>query len=117
METRMDAKTLREHIAHARQQRRRVSTEVQQAVIAFAIQRQAAGVSWRAIGGELGMSHHTLVFWRDRQRRTTASRLSRVEVVEEEASDVTTHFVVHAGMLRIEQMSVAQLTDLITRLR
>jgi hypothetical protein len=85
-------------------------------VIAFAIQRQAAGVSWRAIGGELGVSHHTLVFWRDRQRRTTASRLARVEVVEDEAS-ATAHFVVYAGMLRIEQMSVAQLADLIARLR
>jgi hypothetical protein len=49
------------------------------------MQRQAAGVSWRAIGIELGMGGHTLVFWRDRQRRTTASRLARVEVVAEGA--------------------------------
>ncbi|HEX4352608.1 MAG TPA: hypothetical protein VHZ95_06840 [Polyangiales bacterium] len=114
----MDAKTLREHIAHARQQRRRVGTEVQQAAVAFSMQRQAAGVSWRAIGSELGMSHHTLVFWRDRQRHSTVSRLARVEVVGEEmASDATARFVVHAGVLRIEQMSVAQLAELIARLR
>ena len=114
----MDAKTLRERIAHARQQRHRVDDDLQRAAVAFAERRQAAGTSWRAIGSELGMSHHTLVYWRDRYRPRTGSRLARVEVVDEKSSPAVASFVVHTATgLRIEQMSVQQVAELIARLQ
>lgn len=114
----MDAKTLRERIAQARQQHVRVDAELQQAAVAFAERRSSAGVSWKVIGAELGMSHHTLIYWRDRHRPSSGSRLARVEVVDDKQCSLVENFVVHtAAGLRIEQMSVQQVAELIARLR
>jgi hypothetical protein len=114
----MDAKTLRERIAQARHDHRRVDDELQQAAVTFAARRNAAGLSWKAIGAELGMSWHTLMYWRDRLRRHNGARLARVEVVAEESSSSSECFVVHTTSgLRIEHMSMPQLAELIARLR
>jgi hypothetical protein len=114
----MDAKTLRERIAQAREKHVRIGSELQQAAIAFAERRSSAGLSWKAIGAELGMSHHTLIYWRDRHRPANGSRLARVEVVDEKPSSPIESFVVHtAAGLRIEKMSVQQVAELMVRLR
>jgi hypothetical protein len=114
----MDVKTLRERIAYARHDRHRVDDALQQAAVTFAARRNAAGVSWKSISAELGMSWHTLLYWRDRLRRSSGPRLARVGVVAEEPSCSRESFVVHTTSgLRIEQMSMQQLAELIARLR
>jgi hypothetical protein len=113
----MDAKTLRERIADARAKGGRIPAELQLMAVTYAERRHAAGTSWKTVGVELGMSWHTLLYWRDRMRPRSDGKLARVEVVSE-APASTPGFVVHApGGLRIEHMSVLQAAELIARLR
>lgn len=112
----MEAKVLMERLTAERAEGRHVSEELQRLTLAFAEQRRATGASWKAIGAEIGMSSHTLQYWRHGHRMTKGrSKLARVEIVRESRS---TEFVVHAaGGLRIEHMTVAQLAELLKRLQ
>ena len=112
----MDAKALRDRIGEAKRAGGRVPMPLQAAALQYAEQRQAAGLSMKAIGGELGMSWHTLSYWRTRHTRPSATALARVKLVEPEHKDVVVAVHGPSG-LRVEGMSVAQLAELIARLR
>jgi transposase len=112
----MDAKALKDRIAEARRDRRRVPMPLQAAALQYAEQRQAAGISMKAIGGELGMSWHTLSYWRARHASSSETSLARVKIVVPERSKEAV--VVHSPSgLRIEGLCVSQMAELIARLR
>jgi transposase-like protein len=112
----MDAKVLMERLSQERAGGRQVSEELQRLTLAFAEQRRSTGASWKAVGAELGVSHHTLHYWRHGHNKTKGqSKLARVEIVRESQS---TEFVVHGPCeLRVEHMTVVQLAELLKRLR
>jgi transposase len=112
----MDAKTLKDRIGEARRAGARVPHSLQETVLKHVEQQQAAGLSMKAIGIELGMSFHTLSYWRARHSRPQATALTRVKVVEPKRAEQDV--VVHGPSgLRIEGLSVSQLAELIARLR
>jgi transposase len=112
----MDGKTLKEKIGEARRADKRVPEALQELVVRYVDQQQAAGVSMKAVGDELGMSHHTLSYWRARRSRPKATSPAGVKLVEPKRAEQV--MVVHAPSgLRIEGLSMSQLAELIARLR
>jgi hypothetical protein len=83
----MDAKALKDRIVEARRARRRVPAQRRAATMEYVEQRQAAGISMKAIGEDLGMSSHTLSYWRARHAGSSTTSLARVKVVAAERSD------------------------------
>jgi transposase len=112
----MDGKALKEKIGEARRASKRVPEALQDLVVRYVEQQQIAGVSMKEIGSELGMSFHTLSYWRARSSQPRSTSLARVKVVEPKRTEHVV--VVHAPSgLRIEGLSMTQLAELIGRLR
>lgn len=112
----MDGKALREKLSEARGEGGRVPAPMQLMVVKYSEARREAGASMKEIGEELGISWHTLSYWRACHRKQAGATLARVNVVDvdRERGGVVVH---GPGGLRIEGLSLLQLAELIARLR
>ena len=115
----MDIKALREKLEEGRGRGGRTAAALQAMVVKFSEERHKAGTSIKAISNELGLSVHTLSYWRSVHRRQSTAALAKVKVVVHAAerldrSEITVH---GPRGLRVEGMSLSQLVELITRLQ
>jgi len=107
--------TWRRLIAIDRQQRKGpFDPELREQLDAYLKRRWQSGTGTQQLSDELGINHHTLLFWRSRwgARTQVKGQLRRVEVIAERplrASKLTLHGP--AGT-RIENMSLDEVTEL-----
>ena len=83
----------------------------------YASKRIKLGVATRDIAAEIGLNHHTLAYWRglERPSKKSAATLNPVRIVRNAAK--TSEIILHVAGARVEGLSVAELTTLLSQLR
>ena len=114
----MDIKVLREKLEEDRGRGGRTPPALQAIVVRFSEDRHKAGASIKAISNELGISVHTLSYWRSVHRRQPTAALAKVKVVRAAEQPDRPEITVHGPRgMRIEGLSLLQLAELIARLQ
>jgi transposase len=114
----MDIKALREKLEEDRGRGGRTPRALQAVVVKFSEDRHKAGASIKAISNEIGISVHTLSYWRSVHRRLPGATLAKVKVVRATERPDRPEITVHGPRgLRIEGLSLPQLAELIARLQ
>lgn len=114
----MDIKALREKLEEDRGRGGRTPAALQAMVVKVSEDRHRAGASIKAISTELGISVHTLSYWRSAHRKQSTAALAKVKVVRTAERPDRPEITVHGPRgLRIEGLSLPQLAELIARLQ
>ena len=88
--------------------------ELRHRLQAYLRRRWDQGESLRDLAAELGLSDHTVQYWRSRWRQPTQQgALKVVEVISEEPSGLTLH---GPHGTRVENLTLSEVTDLWRRL-
>ncbi len=110
----IDLTKVREQLEQQRDKRGRVPAEVRREVVRVLEQARKGGRPYRELAAEIGMSLQTLMGWRH-QERHAGSKLAPVKVAA--VAKPASSLVVHGPRgLRVEGLSVAELSELWVRL-
>jgi hypothetical protein len=110
-----DAKDeLKALVVQARQEKHgRLPETLRQRLMRYAIGRWKSGASTRTLAAELGVSGHTLRYWKAQRMGPGRTKLKPVRVIEESSSG---HAVSGPCGTRIESLSLDEIAELFRKL-
>lgn len=112
----MQAEDLKRRIAKERDGRV-YPADLRLAIVEYGSAKNASGVLWRDIAGELGVHEQTIRYWKKMERKLAGrgGTVARVEIVADE-SVPSGELVVEYGAFRVRGLDVAGVAELLRRL-